>query len=124
MNVSSDGDDVTVAGKLFHTRAAATGKAQSPTVCVVLVPLGTSLVELRRSQPYSAWRWWMWTVAANFRRTRSPSRLAAIMCRYGPLRRTVCIHQMNLVNSRNDFGHDDSTTNIVVIIIIIIIITV
>jgi len=32
LNVSSDGDDVTVAGKLFHTRAAATGKAQSPTV--------------------------------------------------------------------------------------------
>ena len=32
MNVSSDGDDVTVAGKLFHTRAAAAGKAQSPTV--------------------------------------------------------------------------------------------
>ena len=30
--VSSDGDDVTVAGKLFHTRAAATGNAQSPTV--------------------------------------------------------------------------------------------
>ena len=26
MNVSSDGDDVTVAGKLFHARAAATGK--------------------------------------------------------------------------------------------------
>jgi len=32
LNVSSDGDDVTVAGKLFHTRAAAAGKAQSPTV--------------------------------------------------------------------------------------------
>ena len=32
LNVSSDVDDVTVAGKLFHTRAAATGKAQSPTV--------------------------------------------------------------------------------------------
>ena len=32
LNVSSDGDDVTVAGKLFHTRAAAIGKAQSPTV--------------------------------------------------------------------------------------------
>jgi len=32
LNVSSDGDDVTVAGKLFHTHAAATGKAQSPTV--------------------------------------------------------------------------------------------
>jgi len=29
---------------------------------------------------------------------------------------------MNWVNSRNDFGHDDSTINIVVVIIIIIII--
>jgi len=29
---------------------------------------------------------------------------------------------MNLVNSCNDFGHDDSTINIVVVIIIIIII--
>jgi len=29
---------------------------------------------------------------------------------------------MNRVNSRNDFGHDDSTINIVVAIIIIIII--
>ena len=28
-------------------------------------------------------------------------------------RRSVCIHQMNRVNSRNDFGHDDSTINIV-----------
>jgi len=27
LNVSSDGDDVRVAGKLFHTRAAAAGKA-------------------------------------------------------------------------------------------------
>jgi len=33
--------------------------------------------------------------------------------------RSVCIHQMNRVNSRNDFGHDDSTINIVVVIIII-----
>ena len=31
-------------------------------------------------------------------------------------------HQMNRVNSRNDFGHDDSTINIVMVIIIIIII--
>jgi len=31
------------------------------------------------------------------------------------------IHQMNRVNSRNDFGHDDSTINIVVVTIIIII---
>ena len=36
-------------------------------------------------------------------------------------RRSVYIHQMNRVNSRNDFGHDDSTINIVVAIIIIII---
>jgi len=34
-------------------------------------------------------------------------------------RRSVYIHQMNRVNSGNDFGHDDSTINIVVIIIII-----
>jgi len=35
-------------------------------------------------------------------------------------RRSVCIHQMNSVNCRNDFGHDDSTINIVMAIIIII----
>ena len=35
-------------------------------------------------------------------------------------RRSVYIHQMNRVNSCNDFGHDDSTINIVVVIIIII----
>jgi len=35
-------------------------------------------------------------------------------------RRSVNIHQMNRVNSRNDFdGHDDSTINIVMAIIII-----
>jgi len=27
--------------------------------------------------------------------------------------RSVCIHQMNQVNSRNDHGHEDSTINIV-----------
>ena len=36
-------------------------------------------------------------------------------------RRSVYIHQMNRVNSRNDFGYDDSTINIVMAIIIIII---
>ena len=36
--------------------------------------------------------------------------------------RSVYIHQMNRVNSRNDFGHGDSTINIVMAIIIIIII--
>ena len=33
-------------------------------------------------------------------------------------RRSVCILQMNRVNSRNDFGHDDSTINTVVVITI------
>jgi len=39
-------------------------------------------------------------------------------------RRSVYIDQMNRVNSRNDFGHDDSTINIVMAIIIITIIIV
>ena len=42
-------------------------------------------------------------------------------------RRSVYIHQMNRfnrVNSRNDFGRDDSTINIVMAIIIIIIVVV
>jgi len=34
-------------------------------------------------------------------------------------RRSVYIDQMNRVNSRNDFGHDDSTINIVMANIII-----
>ena len=38
-------------------------------------------------------------------------------------RRSVYIREMNRVNSRNDFGHDDSTINIVMAIIIIIIIS-
>jgi len=37
-------------------------------------------------------------------------------------RRSVYIHQMNRVNSSNDFGHGDSTINIVMVIIIIIIV--
>ena len=35
--------------------------------------------------------------------------------------RSVYIHQMNWVNSHNDFCHDASTVNIVVFIIILII---
>jgi len=34
-------------------------------------------------------------------------------------RRSVYINQVNRVNSRDDFGHDDSAINIVVAIIII-----
>jgi len=57
----------------------------------------------------------MWMVAANFRRTRSPNRLAwSEGWRPPGRRRSVYVHQMNWVNSRNDFGHDDSTINIVV----------
>jgi len=35
--------------------------------------------------------------------------------------RSVCVHQMNRVNSRSDHGHEDSTINIVVDIVSIII---
>jgi len=61
----------------------------------------------------------MWMIAASFRRTHSPSRLA--WSEAEATQRSVYIHQMNRVNSRNDFGHDDSTINIVMTIIIIII---
>ena len=62
-------------------------------------------------------------VAANFRWTHSPSRMAwSEPWGLAATRRSVCIHKMNQVNSRNDFGHDDSTINIFVLIIIIIII--
>ena len=37
-------------------------------------------------------------------------------------RYSVYIHQMNRVNSHNDFGYDDSTVNIVILIIIMIIV--
>ena len=59
-------------------------------------------------------------IAANFRRTHSPSRLAWSGVGGHP---ALSLHtRMNWVNSRNDFGHDDSTINIVVAIIITIII--
>jgi len=37
-------------------------------------------------------------------------------------RRSVCIHQMNRVNSCSDHGHEDSTINIVVVVVVIIVI--
>ena len=57
----------------------------------------------------------MWMIAASFRRTHSPSRLA-----WSEGWCSVYIHQMNRVKSRNDLGHDDSAINIVMAIIIII----
>ena len=59
-------------------------------------------------------------VAASFRRTHSTSRLAW-SAGLAATRRSVYIHPMNRVNSRSDFGHDDSTINIVVVVIIVII---
>jgi len=47
-------------------------------------------------------------------------KLTSLVWGLAATRHSVYIYQMNLVNSRNDFGHDDSTTNIVVAIIIII----
>ena len=60
----------------------------------------------------------MWMTAANFRRTHNP-KSTGLVWGLAATRRSVCIHQMNRVNSRNDFGHDDSTTKIVMAIIII-----
>jgi len=51
----------------------------------------------------------------------SQSKSIGLVSRGLATRRSVYIHQMNRVNSRNDFGHDDSTINIVMAIIIIII---
>ena len=56
------------------------------------------------------WQWWMWTVAANFWQTHSPSRLAWSEGWQPPSgRRSVYIHQMNWVNSCSYPGHDDNT---------------
>ena len=58
----------------------------------------------------------MWMVAANFRRTRSPSRLAWSEGWRPPGAQSTFIKRTGY------FGHDDSAINIVVVIIIIIII--
>jgi len=50
----------------------------------------------------------------------SQSKSIGLIWRLAATRRSVYIHQMNRANSRNDFGHDDSTINIVVVIIITI----
>ena len=54
----------------------------------------------------------MWMVAAIYRWTHSPSRL--LVWGLAATRRSVCIHQMNRMNSRSGHGHEDSTINIVV----------
>jgi len=52
--------------------------------------------------------------------TDSQPKSIGLDCGLAATRRSVCIHQMTRVNSRNDFCHDESTVNIVVVIIIII----
>jgi len=49
----------------------------------------------------------------------SQPKLIGLVWGLAATRRSVYIHQMNRVNSRNDFGHDDSTINIVMVITII-----
>ena len=44
----------------------------------------------------------------------SQPKSVGFVCGLAATRRSVCIHQMNRVNSRSDHGHDDSTINIVV----------
>ena len=58
--------------------------------------------------------------AADFQQTQPQS--TGLVWRLTATRRSVCIHQMNRVNSRHDLGHDDRTINIAVVIVIIIII--
>ena len=48
----------------------------------------------------------------------SQPKMTGLVWRLAATRRSVYIHQMNRVNSLNDFGHDDSTKNIVMAIII------
>ena len=50
----------------------------------------------------------------------SPPKSIGLVWGLAATRRSVYIHQMTRVNSRNDFGHDDSTINTVMAIIIII----
>ena len=47
----------------------------------------------------------------------SQPKLTGLVWGLAATRQSVYIHQMNRVNSRNDFGHDDSTMNIVMAII-------
>ena len=60
-------------------------------------------------------------VAANFSMDSQRKSTGLVWGLAATGRSVYYIHQMNRVNSRNDFGHNDSTINIVVVTIIIII---
>jgi len=47
------------------------------------------------------------------------SKSVGLVCGLTATRCSVCIHQMNRVNSRSDHGHEDSTINIVVEVLLI-----
>ena len=57
-------------------------------------------------------------IAANFRRTHT-AQVDWLGLRVGGHPALSLHYQMNRVNSRNDFDHDDSTVNICITIIII-----
>jgi len=61
---------------------------------------------------------WQHYLSAN-----SQPKLVGLVWGLATTRRSVCIHQLNRVNSRSDRGHDDSTINIVVVIIIWLLLT-
>jgi len=65
----------------------------------------------------------MWMVAAIYRRTHSLIKSVGLVWELAATRRSVCIHQMNRMNSRNGYGHDDSTINIIVIIMLLLLLT-
>jgi len=43
-----------------------------------------------------------------------------LVWRLAATRRSVCIHRMNRVNSRNDFGHDDDSTMVINILLLLL----
>jgi len=49
----------------------------------------------------------------------SEPKSTGLICGLAATRRSVYIHQMNRVNSRNDFGDDDSAINVAVVIVIV-----
>ena len=52
----------------------------------------------------------------------SPTKFTVLVCGLAATRYSVCIHQMNQVNSRSDQGHEDSTINMVIELLFLIII--
>jgi len=62
----------------------------------------------------------MWTVAAFI--SAGSAQVDWLGLGLAATRRSVCIHQMNRVNSRSDLDYDDNTINTIAVIIIIILI--